>query len=451
MTGCVHASLNLDNITYKTTTSSKVPLRVDGLESRHKRLFGPDGQLRVLVVNGMATHAHGYSFDVQNKIASQLGSSQCMADRLIELDTPAFEVGKAIGERFDLPPATLRITHWGDETDGTPRLVFYETLWTPYADAFANRFLAPYESDVELGLRSSPDHCGGEKDAPPVKQLTDDEPNFPSRSLLNGIIKDDVMLDGLADAVLSVGPLGAAARDAIRQSICIMASDALEVPARSDIFPRCELTQATMDRFGGTDRIVTHLDQHEFAVLTYSLGSFLLLDTLDEFRLWPGDLGAAEPTCALMPSLLDDTPVYMFSNQVALLLAAHPHFGCDPETSCNLYAEFGDHKVLLTDPREHRGAAISASQSCDAQTSLRLIAFNDPNDVMGYRLPDFLIDSPLIGSILNIEVRNPAFQIPFLLTDPAAAHSNHDRNPKILDFMIKGWVAEMSGSDAASN
>lgn len=193
-----------------------------------------------------------------------------------------------------------------------------------------------------------------------------------------------------------------------------------------------------MNRFGGADGVAAHLDRHTFAFLTYSLGSFVLLDALDEFRLWPGDLGPFELTCRLMPPLLDDTPVYMFSNQVSLLLSAHPHFGCDPDGSCDLYGEFGGRQILLTDPRD-RGQISDLRNACRETTQLQIVAFNDPNDIMGYRVPDYLTDSPMIEHVVNVQVRNPSFWIPGLLANPVGAHSNHGDNPAILDFILHGW------------
>lgn len=438
LSGCAQTSIRHGDVSFATSATASSPARIEGLRARFERMTGPDSVMRVLVVNGMATDAHGYSFDFQNEIAARLGEGACVDDQLIELDAPAFIIGRTSVERQDYPPATLRLTHWARNDSERSKLTFYEILWTPYADAMTDEYLAPFETDLRYASNPEWKRCGGEPDRPSVKERRVEGRERPRRALVNAAIKDGVMIGGLTDAVLSLGPLGAAARDAIRQGICLMAADALEVPARPERAPRCRLTVETLERFGGASGVADHLRQHEFTFLTYSLGSFMLLDSLDEFRLWPGDLGPPEMTCRLMPPLLNETPVFMFSNQVSLLLAAHPQFGCDPKKNCELYSELGDHRVLLADPRD-KNYTDDRSQVCKIETRTQIVAFNDPNDVVGYRVPDYLTDSPLIGSVINVRVRNPAFRIPGLLVSPTAAHTNHGDNKAILEFILEGW------------
>lgn len=436
--GCAQRSLDRDAVAFSSAPSAQTGETVIGLRERFDRMAGPDAVMRILVVNGMATDAHGYSFELQQEIAERLGEPHCAADRRIALDPPAFIAGHIDGERLEFPPATMRVTQWSSGRSEPTKLIFYETLWTPYADAFTDEFLAPFETDLRFGSNPEWIPCGGEPERLSDAERRVEGRNRPPRALLNALMKDDVMVAGLTDAVLSVGPLGAAARDAIRQSICLMAADALELPPRPDDAPRCQLTRETLDRFGGADGVAAHLGMREFAYLTYSLGSFMLLDSLDEFRLWPGDLGSPELTCQLMEPLLNETPVYMFSNQVSLLLTAHPHFGCDPDGSCDLYGEFGGRRLLLADPRD-REREGDGSQACRIDTRLEVVAFNDPNDIMGYRVPDFLAESPLIERVVNVRVRNPSFWVPGLLANPVAAHSNHGNNPAIIEFILEGW------------
>ncbi len=439
LAGCAQTSIRADDVSFAQTAQTESITHYEGLKARFERMTDPDAAQRILVVNGMATDAHGYSFDLQKKIAKRLGQETCLDDSIFALDPPAFILGHIDEERFEYPPATLRVTGWTSRENNRSKLIFYEVLWTPYADAMTDQFLAPFETDLRFASNPEWTRCGGEPDRPPASERRVQGRERPRRALLNALIKDDFMVGGLTDAVLSVGPLGAAARDAIRQGICFMAADALEAPSRPESAARCRLTEETLARFGGASGVAERLGQHDFTFLAYSLGSFMLLDSLDEFRLWPGDLGPPELTCRLMPPLLDDAPVYMFSNQISLLLAAHPQFGCDPDSNCDLYGEFGNRRLLLADPRDH-GRNGGEPEACAVETSLQVIAFNDPNDIMGYRVPDYVTDSPLIDSVMNVRVRNPAFRIPGLLVSPVAAHTNHGDNAAILDFIIEGWA-----------
>lgn len=415
--------------------------RIEGLRARMAGLDGPDGQLRVLIVNGMATDSHGYAFTTQRNLAARLDQPACVQDRMVQLERPTFQFGERMENAQELEGATVRITSWAANENATPRLVFYELLWTPYSDEVTDRFLARYETDVRFFSNPVWTTCA---DAPKRIDRKDRRVagrERPPRAFLNALVKDEVMVAGLTDAVLSVGPLGAAARDSIRQALCLVAADALEVPQREGSDIRCRLTPETLARYGGPADIARHLAHHEFAILTYSLGSFLTIDAIDEFRLWPDDLGDPQLTCPLMPGLFNDTPIYMFSNQVSLLLTAHPQFGCIPGRDCLLYGQIGNRRVLLPDPRG-RGPLLAEAESearyCREPGRLQLIAFNDPNDIMGYRLPDFLADTPIVASVANIRVRNPALRIPGLIANPAAAHTNHGANPAILDVMVDG-------------
>ncbi len=439
--GCAQTSLGRNAVSFVPSSADVSARQVEGLETRAERLSGSDGKLRILVVNGMATDAHGYSFELQRQVGEGISAPACQKDRIVSLDPPTFRLGPDSQERFEFPPATLRITEWGNSEQETHRLVFYEILWTPYTDAVTDQFLAPYETNTRFATNPEWTFCEGEPDRPSSSERRVEGRKRPARALLNSALKDNVMVGGLTDAVLTIGPLGVAARDAIRQGICIMAADALETPPRLDDEPRCQLSADTLARFGGADGVAAHLDEHEFAFLTYSLGSFMLLDALDEFRLWPGDLGPPELTCKLVTPLLDKTPVYMFSNQVSLSLTAHPHFGCDAESNCELYGEFDGRSILLTDPRGH-GHARPSHNTCKVTTNLDIIAFNDPNDIMGYRIPDYLVDSPLIGRVVNVRVKNPAFRVPGLFVNPVAAHVNHGKNQAIIEFILDGWDGE---------
>ncbi|MEL6324245.1 MAG: hypothetical protein AAFQ84_08465, partial [Pseudomonadota bacterium] len=377
-------------------------------------------------------------------IAEALGPLTCQTDEILTLDAPAFIVGSKEGERYEFPAATLRITGWGPEPSASndPDVVFYETLWTPYADAFTEQFVAP-----DLARRDEvvlkPPFCGDRPKRRASKKRYNARPigeTQPRLAAINRSLKEGVMIGGVTDAIIAIGPLGIAARDAIRQSLCIMTADALDVEASDAERTRCFLRGETLERYQDADGIKSKLSNDRFAYLTYSLGSFLFLDMLDEFRLWPDDLGDPSYTCALMPALLNDAPVYMFSNQVNLFLAAHPHFGCDPDGKCELYTTYDDRASLLFDPRA-RDRHASVDRACKDSACLQIIAFNDPNDVMGYRLPPILRESTLINQVINVRVRNPAFWVPGVFVSPAGAHNNHGKNRAILRLMIEGAPA----------
>lgn len=444
---CAQTRLGADAVQWAglgRVQAGTVPQPLSGLRAQAARLNGAEGQLRLLVVNGMATDAHGYSFDLQRKIATELGAGSCIADRAVELTRPIFVLGPLDEHEAQFQPATLRITDWAPRPGGVPRVIFYELLWTPYADELADRYLGATALPPAAPDKSW-NPCSPKPRAAARRARLPDDDYLRRIALLNRAVKDEVMIGGLTDAVLSVGPLGTAARDAIRQSFCIMAADALEEP-RTDTYSgrRCRLRPEMLGRFSNVATIAGHLAGHEFAVIAYSLGSFMVLDAIDELRLSPGDFGLTAEGCQLLPPIFDGMPVYLFSNQIALLMTARPHFGCDPESTCTLVSELGGRRFILPDSRLRSSLAESTDDrdvtpACRQRLGMDLIAFNDPNDIMGYRLPDFLAGMPLFRNVVNVRVRNPGFRIPGILANPFAAHTNHGRNPAVVHFMLEGW------------
>lgn len=67
---------------------------------------------------------------------------------------------------------------------------------------------------------------------------------------------------------------------------------------------------------------------------------------------------------------------------------------------------------------------------------IKLIAFNDPNDFLGFQLPNKK-NNP---NIINIQHNNHLF--PFLLANPKKSHEGWKRNKKVIDFMVEGYNPE---------
>lgn len=64
---------------------------------------------------------------------------------------------------------------------------------------------------------------------------------------------------------------------------------------------------------------------------------------------------------------------------------------------------------------------------------IKLIAFNDPNDFLGFQLPNTK-NNP---NIINIQHNNHLF--PFLLANPKKSHEGWKKNKRVIDFMVEGY------------
>ena len=85
-------------------------------------------------------------------------------------------------------------------------------------------------------------------------------------------------------------------------------------------------------------------------------------------------------------------------------------------------------------------------ERCRARTVY--VAFNDPDDGLGFRLPSYLADTSPFGAAINVTVHNPGvfkletwfkwLSVPFLYKSLSAAHSNQADNPAIIEAMVEG-------------
>ena len=178
--------------------------RVDGIRQALER--SKDAPVRVLVAHGMIANAPHYSRLLQKNIADRLGLQPGVSSEATVIDrgynVTVMSGPQPFDQRLPMSSSEIRRTSWVNEANpAAERVVFYEMLWAPIRDEVKNRFLGCFESRP-LANR--------EKCVP----FSAAQPNTDGRTLVNGALKDDIMVGGFADAMMVLSPVGDVLRDA---------------------------------------------------------------------------------------------------------------------------------------------------------------------------------------------------------------------------------------------
>lgn len=404
---------------------SYVPVK--GLDSA--LAHSPNAPVRVLVVHGMKTHRPEYSAVLQQGLAKRLG---LVPQRPLNSESSAglirifrgYNIGMSVGPQ-PLDTVTLRTSEirkqaWIDPRTSQERIVFYEMLWAPLRDDVKDRFFACFESGPSADRRCPP---------PGAERNTD------RRAALNGALKDGVLVDGVADATIVLGPVGDVLRDDVTLAFCQVATDVLQERGFMVAQPsgrRCDLAASVRPQDRG--RANEALRNAEFFAMTHSLGSFLVMDAHWQAMETAARHDGKEDEAAIARDvaafyLLDDATVFMRANQVALLQLARLRPVCAPLTG---RARCPNEALETEDQWLERSGAFG--------TFTQYVAFNDANDLLGFELPPYLSTPGMFGTLVNVTVRNPArWRFPRLFKNPGEAHTRSDENPAILDKIVTGF------------
>lgn len=391
---------------------------ISGLRDGLSKANASNRPVRVLTVHGMITDAADYSQKWQRSIADQLGFA---AHPTIEHEVVrGYDLTVFVGPQplqLATPASRLRITRWYDPAvPNVDRLIFYELLWAPLRDAVKNQLLACFEARPPNDARRG------------CKQTSDAKPNVDSRASINGMIKDQMMIGGFADATIVLSDLGDVLRDDVNLVMCRIATDVIVeqhiTMTQSPVDKRCDLAVAVRSATQ-QQSAASELAKSEFFVITHSLGSFLVMDAQQRAADNPMNSPEDEIRNTLAFYLFDDATVFMFANQISLLELGRLRAVCEPKAG----GRTCPNAALRTDlPSE--GAAGTSKMTA-------YVAFNDVNDLLGFELPPYLATLGRFGSLVNVTVRNPGFRNR-VIKDPNAAHTRHGDNPAIIQAVVDG-------------
>jgi hypothetical protein len=330
------------------------------------------------MIHGIGRHSPGYSGRLVEHLMPALGLTiKSNTRKEIVLWEPAVS---------DDPVGRLSVRVYMSP-DRARRLVFYELTWSEVFEE-ERRSLA-FDSSVEYAFRRT-------------------EFNASLKRFFN---------DTIPDAFIYLSDARAKIFASVQQSFCWMTSgDWEDLPDRASV--RCKLQNE--ERAGFTR-------QDDFAFLTHSLGSRIVIDVLqDETGLVyrPEDYTSQARAEAFRER---EMPLYMLANQLPLLglSIAPPSVQEQTDAYCTPEGALTDQRVLK---------------------KLSIYAFSDPNDLLSYPIPPHLVhsyvDSRLCPSVTNISI-NVARPIDFFgitqVASPASAHRDYDQDERVIEIIAHGF------------
>jgi hypothetical protein len=391
--------------------------------------IGDASTVRIFMVHGMTRHPENWSVDPIAKIAGRLKLSP------VAIAIPPVDIYLPEPEYSDRYAGRLDVKVFSDGKGKTYR--FYALWWSPVTDPW--KCVRPIRSDRDAsytGMKDPPTKDGNQV----CGKLA--ESGFPERrAAVNGYVKNLVLDDGFVDAVLYVGEYGLLMREVVAEALCKALADQLD-----NTHKLCDSKSIKFDK--KTEQLV---------FVTHSLGSMMLLDTLNDVVNQKGlkELGASEAEtgkavgAALREALDRQTPFYMFANQIALLqLAAKNKFihmpgtsdaaGEEPERELDLHPFFRNFLPGNPIAAQLHGDEMQNILTRHPEISLFVIGVSDPNDDLS-----FLIKRPYGAphqektNIHNVFVKN-AWELVFALEGPGTAHTGYFENADVHNLMACG-------------
>lgn len=255
------------------------------------------------------------------------------------------------------------------------------------------------------------------------------------RVAFNDMLKQVLMDQGLADAALYAGAFGAVMRDGTRQALCLMIRD-LRAMDDHDGAPPPSLSTANPCAGLGKGDIAAAFKDRAVVLLAQSLGSRILFDSLSgmqkerDLETYTAKLFDDTVTNAklIADQIVAAGPlVYMSANQLPLL--ALSQVKVDPaqavrSTKEDTAGKEADFFSRLTNVEPDAGRAMFDPASA---RPARLVAFYDPNDMLGYRAGDHLTTDRQKG-IYEVTQRYAAPY--FFIAMPQNAHDKSFSNER---------------------
>jgi hypothetical protein len=243
------------------------------------------------------------------------------------------------------------------------------------------------------------------------------------RALINRYIKEEIINQRFADAVIYLGDRKLLLRRAVKQTICKMLQSELEGEPGHETCanPRLE-------------------EEATIAVVTESLGSKIAFDSLEELR--DDEKRAGRITSSAYVFLGATSSFFMLAQQLPLLALASPPappggpaiapesrpgtIGSTIVQQSSLYKALTLHREIPASQRRHR---------------LEVVNVSDPNDLLSYPLPpDFQPAFPDVRFVNVTKLIAHRF-LSGALADPQQAHTGHVKDRKVMRMMVDGVPA----------
>jgi hypothetical protein len=334
-------------------------------------------QLKILMVHGIGRHIPGYS----GRLTEHL--MQALALDLRDEDTKDFTLSNPkVGEDT---LGHLRASRFTDKA-GTRELVFYELTWSEITEA--EKKAIAFDNSTEYTFR---------------------------RTQLNGFMKQ-FFNSHIPDPLIYLGEAHIPILASVQQAFCWMTvGDWEDYPDQSEAV--CDVLDPDRKR---------QFEEDDFAFITHSLGSRILIDAIQELGDWA--LQQTDPELVATRRVFQEKQfrVYMFANQLPLLELGRkpaPVRGqikdyCRPGGS-----KYGDRMI----------------------ERMPIYAFSDPNDMLSYPIPpnfaDEYMDSRICPQFTNITLNVTSPINLFGLSEvanPLSAHVDYDHDERVIALMAQG-------------
>lgn len=319
---------------------------------------GASRPLDVILVHGMCTHDAAWANHGIDRIAG-----------VVSANVP--DQAAVAGNGIQLVERTQQI--------GGTQVRFHALLWSPLT--------APLKRQLDYDGTGTPTDCsaagnGNKGECKPV------------RAYLNGYVKDRLLNDCLADAVIYEG----ASHDAIRDAMVESVSRIIESNPNGD---------------------------RTLAVVAESLGSKILFDALSSM------LESRQPrTQALGQQAARRLGLlFMAGNQLPILGLAEQNVERRPD---NRTAAAADSLQRFLELRRRQSAP-----GMESVARLAVVAFTDPNDLLSYRLLPARYAAPDVA-VADVLVSNARTWLG-LIENPVAAHLDYLENPGVADLIACGY------------
>jgi hypothetical protein len=353
------------------------------LQAQEKeRAAGPSTRtMKVLMVHGIGRHLPGYSARLTEHLMRELKLDVRVEDyKEVVLRDPEIRHG---------PLGTLRINRYMNKAR-TRELLFYELTWSEIIESERN--ILAFDDSIEYTFR---------------------------RTALNAEMKR-FFNSHVPDSLIFLGESHVPILASVRQSFCWM--------THGDWDDYAPFTDAQCDLEGSAR--LQQLKENDYAFITHSLGSRIVIDTMRVF----GELAQTQETEELIglrsifPNM--EIPVYMLANQLPLL-----ELGRKPATVRGQIAQYCSPGGELHDQR--------------ILAKLPIYAFSDPNDILSYPIPpnfaDEYLDSRLCPKVTNIAINVAKLISLFGLGEfagPGSAHGDYDHDERVIAMIAHGFGQE---------
>lgn len=278
----------------------------------------------------------------------------------------------------------LRVNRFLDRTK-TKELLFYELTWSEITTK--KKEILAYDNSGEYSFRRA-------KLNDLMKRFSND--TGPDPIIYLGETKNDILTSFV-------------------QSFCWMTNGGWDDLPKEGVVANCILN---------TVGPITNIAKDNFALVTHSLGSRIAIDSLQLIAQKLGDTPVQKELETALKS--KHIPIYMMSNQLPMLQLGRKLPEISGKSSAYCQANGANYSERML-----------------AKTSI--IAFTDPNDLLGYAIPDGFVDKYFDSRLcvettnVNINVAN-VFDVFGLgeVANPLEAHIGYDTDDRVVALIAKG-------------